>query len=572
MSVCSACAANLPDSARFCPNCGAAAEVAAGSDGTAATDVVRLRLQEAVQTEFLLQVELGRGSMGVAYLAKQLKLDRLVVLKALLQNPNSSHDLSGRFRQEARTQSRLLHPHIVPILDVREAADLMFLVMPYIDGPNLRQVLQLEPQPPIDHVERMLREIGDALAFAHRTGVIHRDVKPENILVDRATGGMFLADFGIAKMMAPDETALTLNFTQLGTPRYMAPEQWENAFRIDGRSDQYGLGLIGWEMLAGRPPYDARTTIELYNQQKTSAPEDLAAVRPEAPAALRDAIMRAIQKNREDRFPTMEAFLATLTSPSYASVTSTALPGTLPRKMEPTLIEPPPQVDDAMREAAPATSMPTPPAMAALPASPAPARSSSRAWWIAPLLGLAVLGAAWYFYRPAAEPTTVEVGARQTPAEPIPDLASKIPAENRPAPKPKPDPARTIEESSPPPAPITPPVQERATPQPQRNLPANPGGPNSKPFATFSYSPKRGNLSTTFRLDASGSHDDRDAANRLEVRWDFDNDGDWDTPFSTNKVTTVRYDKTGKRLSRVQVRDSAGQTAIFLDGPTVAPR
>lgn len=583
MSTCARCTAALKESDRFCAACGAPATQP--MDETGAIDVIRFRLQEAVRDEFMLQVELGRGSMGVAYLAKQLKLDRLVVIKALLQNRASGHDLVARFRHEAKTQSRLLHPHIVPILDVREVDDLIFLVMPYIDGPNLRRTLETEPRPPIDFVERVMREMGDALAFAHRTGVIHRDVKPENILMDRATGGFFLADFGIAKMMAPDETVLTMNFSQVGTPRYMAPEQWENVIRIDGRSDQYGLGLIGWEMLAGRCPFDGRSTIEIYNQQKSFEPEDIAAIRPDAPAALVATVMRAIRKVRDDRFGTMEDFVSSLAgrqvadplsgpeaSTATATVTSAASTHPVPTS---TSIPVPPETPAWKSSVGEPTLIPAEPIHA--PGS----KRASFASWILPVLGIVIAGAAlavWLSSQQKEEEPLVTNEAEVTTAPAETPANPAAPKRERPA-------ARTTTStgtSSGVPSGGNPSAGTQSSPgsgtttQTQKpsepSRPTTSGPPNAKPFATFSYAPKRGGVGTTFRLDASGSHDDRDTPDRLEVRWDLDNDGNWDTGWSAAKATTVRYTMTGKRHSRVQVRDSSGNTAIFIDGPTVTGR
>jgi tRNA A-37 threonylcarbamoyl transferase component Bud32 len=197
---------------------------------------------------------IGQGGMGAVYKARQTKLDRLVALKILPQTAHADPAFAERFTREARAMARLSHPNIVTVHDFGEVNGLYYLIMEFVEGPNLRQVLQASKLAP-DEALKVVPQICDALQYAHEQGIVHRDVKPENILFDKR-GQVKIADFGLAKLLGRDGKAFTLTGTQqvMGTPHYMAPEQVDRPLEVDHRADIYSLGVVFYEMLTGELP------------------------------------------------------------------------------------------------------------------------------------------------------------------------------------------------------------------------------------------------------------------------------------------------------------------------------
>ena len=251
--------------------------------------------------------------MAIVFLGYQKSLDRQIAIKVLLPFLGFDTELVQRFLREARTQGRLDHPNIIKVYEVYNESGLTFFTMPYVSGPSLRALLEREPKLPLAKVHRYLCQAADALAYAHRREVIHRDVKPDNMVLDEDRDSIILTDFGIAKALSA-ETTLTTPGDLLGTPHYMSPEQGEGTLDLDGRADQYSLGLVGYEMLAGQRPFEATSLAELMYKHRFENPEGLEALRPDVQLAFRVAVTRAIAKERADRFPTMDAFLAALSS------------------------------------------------------------------------------------------------------------------------------------------------------------------------------------------------------------------------------------------------------------------
>jgi serine/threonine protein kinase len=272
------------------------------------------RLRAATAGEFKIIRELGRGGMGRVYLAHELALDRRVALKVLPPYLSEHREVVERFQREARTAGKLNHPNIVAVFQVSERGDIHFFTMPYVAGPSLRQILKQTPQLSVELCRRYLREAADALAFAHGRGVVHRDIKPENMLLEGSRDGrLLLTDFGIAKALGTAST-LTRPGDMMGTPYFMSPEQCEGAEQIDGRSDQYSLGLVAYEMLAGRFPFSSDSLAGIVYKHLHEYPEPLDNVRSDVPGNLVALIDRAIRKKPDERFPNMEAMLAELSA------------------------------------------------------------------------------------------------------------------------------------------------------------------------------------------------------------------------------------------------------------------
>ena len=269
-----------------------------------AVDPLFLSLQEALAGHYALERELGRGGMAIVYLARDVRLDRPVAIK-LLPPELAAHDkLRDRFMREARMAARLSHPHIVPIHAVDEVRGYVFYVMSYVDGETLAErVANRGPVPPRE-ASRLLREIAGALGAAHAQGVVHRDVKPGNILLERTTGRAMVTDFGIARAADGGETAVG---ELLGTPEYMSPEQAAGE-AVDARSDVYSLGVVAYYMVSGQLPFTAPTIQAVLAKQLTQVPTPVASVAPGIPRALANAIDTSLVKDPSRRFQSAEGF------------------------------------------------------------------------------------------------------------------------------------------------------------------------------------------------------------------------------------------------------------------------
>ncbi|HTI62123.1 MAG TPA: serine/threonine-protein kinase [Gemmatimonadaceae bacterium] len=266
-------------------------------------DYLRDRVTVAVGTQYLIEGEIGRGGMAVVYRATDLRLHRTVAIKVLPPDVAFNPDVRARFIREAQTAAQLSHPNIVPIYGVDEAdgGGLVYFVMAYVDGESLGVRLAREGAWPVDRAVRVLRDVADALAYAHARGVIHRDIKPDNILIDRASGRPLVTDFGIARA-AQGETRLTAPGVAVGTPAYMSPEQALGERELDGRSDLYSLAVVGYHILAGETPFKAANTPAMLVKHATERPRPIRERRPDVPAYLSVAIDRAMAKRPEDRW------------------------------------------------------------------------------------------------------------------------------------------------------------------------------------------------------------------------------------------------------------------------------
>jgi serine/threonine-protein kinase len=241
--------------------------------------------------------------MAVVYRATDLRLHRPVAIKVLPPDVAFNTDVRTRFIREAQTAAQLNHPNIVPIysVDERDSASLVYFVMSYVDGDSLGVRLAREGAWPVDKTVRVLRDVADALAYAHAHGVVHRDIKPDNILIDRTSGRPMVTDFGIARAAA-GETRLTVTGVAVGTPAYMSPEQAMGERELDGRSDLYSLAVVGYHMLVGETPFKAANTPAMLVKHVSERPQPLRDRRPDVPAYLAVAIDRALAKRPEDRW------------------------------------------------------------------------------------------------------------------------------------------------------------------------------------------------------------------------------------------------------------------------------
>jgi hypothetical protein len=259
-----------------------------------------IALQEALAGRYSIERELGRGGMGIVLLARDVALDRLVAIKLLPPAVAANEQFRERFLREARTAAGLSHPNIVPIHTVEEQGDLVFFVMGFVDGQTLRErVERMGPLTPRATM-RLIQEVAWALGHAHQRGVVHRDVKPDNILIERATDRAMVTDFGIAFATAgtgPGEAGEVV-----GTARYMSPEQ-ACGEPVDARSDLYSLGATAFFALTGRAPFEASSVPALLTKHVSEPPPAVADFRPEAPAKLTALVDRCLRKDPEERFP-----------------------------------------------------------------------------------------------------------------------------------------------------------------------------------------------------------------------------------------------------------------------------
>src|SRR6266513_2748956 len=272
------------------------------------------RLQAALADRYTIERELGRGGMATVYLAQDRKHHRQVAIKVL--KPELAAVLGPeRFLREIDTAARLNHPHILPLHDSGEAEELLFYVMPYVEGESLRDRLSREKQLPLGDALQIAREVADALSYAHSHDVVHRDIKPENILFE--AGHAVVTDFGIARAItAAGGEKLTGTGIAVGTPAYMSPEQAAASARVDERSDIYSLGCVLYEMLAGEPPFTGPSAESIVRQHLAAAPPQVSAMREAVPPAIEQAIERALVKTPADRFATAAELVEGLAAPA----------------------------------------------------------------------------------------------------------------------------------------------------------------------------------------------------------------------------------------------------------------
>ncbi len=276
------------------------------------------RLTQALGTSYTVEGEIGRGGMGVVYNARDERLKRRVAIKVLPPELAFQEGIRTRFLREAETAARLSHPNIVPIHAVGEGPDgIVYFVMAYVDGEPLSARLKRRGRLPAEEVRRILSETADALSAAHAVGIIHRDVKPDNILLEGSRGRVVVTDFGIAKALS-SATGGTLTATgvAIGTPHFMSPEQAAGDREIDGRSDIYSLGVVGYQMLVGELPFRAPTVPGILMKHIAEPAPMIMEKRADCPEDLAACVMRCLEKEPESRWPTADALRRALESRS----------------------------------------------------------------------------------------------------------------------------------------------------------------------------------------------------------------------------------------------------------------
>jgi predicted Ser/Thr protein kinase len=342
---CPRCDTPLPTESKFCLNCGTNI-----SGDTAAGDPASLEIgpdvEQALRAELAgmydIERELGRGGMGAVFLATERQLGRKVAIKVLPPAFTFGAGAIERFKREARTSATLDHPHVIPIYRVAEKDTLLWYAMKYVEGHTLTDVLEREPTLSFTRAADVVRQVAEALQYAHDRGVIHRDIKPGNILVG-PDGWIVVTDFGIAK--ATGTVSITGSGSMLGTPHYMSPEQCSGMV-LTPAADQYALGVVAYQMLAGELPFGGASVVDVIKKHCFDPVPSLNARRPDTPPQLAAVVERALAKEAEQRFPSVKHFAdafgraargehlnaATVSGPVTPRVGLTSLPLTKSRR------------------------------------------------------------------------------------------------------------------------------------------------------------------------------------------------------------------------------------------------
>ncbi len=307
--ACPRCSETIEPGARRCPGCGfdvawdqqGVTTVAMPSGAFQTPSPLIEQLREATLGEYEILAELGSGGMATVFLAHDITLGRKVAIKWMAPERLPGAGLVERFKREARLAGSLSHPHIIPIYAVKEEAHALYFVMKYVAGRPLDSIIREVGLLPLPLVRSVLVEVGGALDYAHRQGIIHRDVKPGNIMVDEE-GFALVTDFGIAKNT--DAEGLTQTGTTVGTPSFMSPEACSGQ-PVSAQSDQYALGVVAYQMITSQLPFTADSSMGVMYAQVHAAPRPLGELRPDCPPALSAAVMRMLAKGPEERWPTV---------------------------------------------------------------------------------------------------------------------------------------------------------------------------------------------------------------------------------------------------------------------------
>jgi serine/threonine-protein kinase len=304
--TCTKCGEPLGPGARFCIECGTAAE----------PDLrpVSERLQEDLGPDYEVLGELGQGGFAVVFLVRDCAQSRYLAVKVMRKELLYSKSMVHRFRREISYASKLQHPNIVPVAFSVERLDLVYYAMPRIRGFPLHKRIEQLGALQINTTIDILRQLAAALAYAHEHDVIHRDVKPSNVIVGQ-DGMVQILDFGVAKGLTQEGGNLTASGELIGSPEYMSPEQAAGSADLDHRTDIYSWGIVGFELLTGKPPFRGTTVTEILYKHMTDRPPDLKQLRTDAPAKLASVINTCLEKETENRWAGMRDAMRALPSP-----------------------------------------------------------------------------------------------------------------------------------------------------------------------------------------------------------------------------------------------------------------
>ncbi|MFQ6045981.1 MAG: protein kinase [Gemmatimonadales bacterium] len=309
--VCPSCQLAVPAGASYCPSCGAATptgidratgEVEATAPSTAPETEFRERLRKALGEAYELAGLVGRGGFAEVYRARDLKLKRDVAVKTIRYDLHASHVLTDRFQREAEAMAQLRHPNILPLYSVGEREGVAYFIMPLVRGESLRAVLEREGPLPTGEVRRIVCAVASALSEAHSAGMVHRDIKPDNILLEGDERRVLVMDFGIAKARDVADTMLTGTGMIVGTPHYMSPEQASGERELDSRSDIYSLGVVAFQMLTGVLPFDAASVQGIIVKHITEEAPPVTDRRRDCPEDMARAVARCLAKDPGERF------------------------------------------------------------------------------------------------------------------------------------------------------------------------------------------------------------------------------------------------------------------------------
>jgi serine/threonine-protein kinase len=479
--------------------------------------------------------------MGAVFLARDLTLDRDVAIKVLPPDVSQDEHVIKRFQQEAKTAAKLDHTNIIPIYRVESEGGLNYFVMKYISGTSLEDLLEQKKPIPVDEIQRILWQAGVALGHAHQRGIVHRDVKPANIMFDH-DGKVMLTDFGISKALQA-ASGFTGTGMIIGTPHYMAPEQAKGQ-PVDGRADQYSLGVVGYRMITGALPFAGDSIHTILYKHIFEEPPPVRSVRPDIPEALSTGIQRAMSKEPAQRYATMEDFVTAVfpeqpvtAGRSGGPVTPkpvTRAPVTAESPTEAFISAPTTPIPSTLRPAAGAGA-PTVPARAGGKAAPAVKKSGSKAW-IGIVAAIVALGGGGYvvFGRGPKPANDGQTATQQAPSNPGTSNPGAAPADTHTAVTP----------------PVTPPQTAQQTPAQTQHKPV------PVPHRTPPPAPKPAAQATGFVSIAT------DPIATVFI----DNQSVGQSPVIGHEVSvgahTIRVERVGFQTQSVTVQVGAGETVV----------